>query len=400
MKSLRGKIIIKHIILGLVFLAFLGGAVYIQHRHLMKIKPSRPYRDSLYLPRGEYVKFLSLGYDMIMADILWLRAIQAFGGHYLGDRNYEGIINLFDVITDLNPNFIDAYLFGNTVIGEEAGQKEKGLALIDKGINKTLRRSYRLGYWGGYDATWNLRDYKRAKYYFRMSLKCPDSPDYVERLLTYTDEKMGNYHVAFQKRVEDYLRALDNNDSLLEGISRRKIIDVIRQWHVAILKQAATKYSEKFGADISNLDQLAKEGLLGEYSVPVFQRLEDIIQRYRERQQKLLPHFEEIVDYAMQSFKNQIPPEPAGTWYFVVYNQELKDTDYIMASDEAREFTKSYLQTARALIQKFKEENGRYPFSLVELFPKAKEEPLDLFGKQWDYNPANGEIKSSVFPDL
>ena len=400
MKALSGKTIINHIIFGIVFLAILGGAMYIQHRHLTKIKPSRPYRDSLYLPRGEYVKFLSLGYDMVVADILWLRAIQAFGGHYLGDRNYEGIINLFDVITDLNPYFIDAYLFGNTVIGEEAGQKEKGLVLINKGISKTLRRSYRLGYWGGYDATWNIRNYKLAKYYFRMALKCPDCPDYVERLLTFTDEKMGNYHVAFQKRVEDYLRAIDNNDSLLEDISRKKIIDVIQQWHIAIMKQSAKQYHEKFGKDISNLEQLINEGLIGEYTVPVYALLEERIRDYREQQQKLLPYFQDIVDHTMRSFNNQIPPEPAGTWYFVVYGQALKDEDFIFSGNEARELTKTYLQTARALIQKFKDDNGRFPFSFIELFPKAEEEPLDLFGKKWDYNPLNGEIKSSVFPDL
>jgi len=396
----KERITLRRVAFGVLFLVALSCAVYFQHRHLGQIKRWRPYRDSLYLPRGEYVKLISHGYDMIMADFIWLRAIQAFGGHYLSDRNYSAVVNLFDVITDLNNYFINAYLFGDTVIGEESGDYKKGLALIEKGILKAPRYTYRLGYWGGYDCVWNLREYKRAKYFYRMALKAPDCPDYVARLLTYVDEKMGNYHIALEKRIEDYLRAIDNKDKILEEISRNKIIDVITQWHIAILRGAAKKYKSKFGKDITNLNQLVESEVLGEYKAPVYSRLQQSINAALERQQKLLPLYREIVDHTIMTFHNQLPPEPRGTSYFVVYKQTPEDEYFISTMAEAKERVKRFLSGVRGLIKKYKEEHGEYPKTLNDLFPGQKWEPVDMFGKPWNYSPETGELKSSVFPEL
>ncbi len=397
----KERITLKRIVFGIVFVALLGLMVTLQHEHLEEIRPSRPYRDSLYLPRGEYVELLSLGYDMAMADFLWIRAIQAFGGHFLGDKNYTAIINLFDVITDLNPWFISAYLFGNTVIGEEAGMKKQGLALIDKGLLKAIRRTYRLGYWGGYDATWNIGDFMRAKYFFRMALKCEDCPDYVNRLLAYLDEKLGNYHIAFQKRLEDYLRAIDKNNEILEGISYNKLVDIIREWHVAVLKDAAKQYKEKHGSDITSLQQLAQAKMLGKYRVPVLSRLEERVNYYLQRQEQLMPHYREILAYAQKEFNNQLPPEPQGTAYYIIYNQSVEDEHFISTVARARESTEGFLHKVRSMLEQHKEKEGSYPEHLGELFKADTDEELkDLLGKPWDYNPETGEIKSRSFPNL
>lgn len=396
----KERITIRRIAFGLVLLVTLSGVVYLQHRHLGQIKKWRPYRDSLYLPRGEYVKLISLGYDMIMADFIWLRAIQAFGGHYLSDKNYEAIVNLFDVITDLNNYFISAYLFGDTVIGEESGDYKKGLALIEKGIVKAPRYTYKLGYWGGYDCVWNLKEYERAKYFYRMALKAPDCPDYVSRLLAYVDEKMGNYHIAYEKRVEDYLRAIDNKDKILEQISKNKIIDVITQWHIAILRDAAKRYKSEYGKDITNVNQLVESKVLGQYKAPVYSRLQEKINSLLEQQKKLVPFFREIIEYSIVTFDNQLPPEPRGTGYYVVYNQTSDSEYFISTIAEARERVERFLKGMRDLIKKYKEEHGIYPKTLNDLFPGKKWEAVDMFGNPWNYSPETGELKSFVFPDL
>jgi len=396
----QGKNIVHKLTSFLLFFVLLLIAVGFQHRYLEKIRKWRPYRDSLYLPRGEYVKLISLGYDMVMADFLWLRAIQAFGGHFMSDKDYSNVINLFNVITDLNPYFVDAYLFGDTVVGEESGDFRKGLALIDKGIIKTLRRTYRLGYWGGYDCVWNLKDYLRAKYYYRMALKCPDCPDYVDRLLAHVDEEMGNFHIAFEKRIEDYLRAIDNNDDILKSIAERKVKDVIQKWHIAILTSAATKYKEEFSKDITSLSQLIESGVLGTYSAPRYDRFWEKVASLQEQQKQLLPHFQEIVKSTMDTFTNEIPPEPLGTFYFVVHGQTSEDDYFISTGVEARERTKRFLVGIRNLLTQYKEEHGTYPAQLKDLFKTGEWSGLDLFGEPWVYNPETGDLKSSRFPDL
>lgn len=395
------KITFKRIIVGVLFVIILGTAVSVQNRYLKQIKKWRPYRDSLYLPRGEYVKLLALGYDVLLADFLWLRAIQAFGGHYMSDRNYAPVVNLFDVITDLNPYFISAYLFGDTVIGEESGDYNKGLELIEKGMIKTGRTTYRLGYWGGYDCVWNLKDYQRGKYFYRMALKTKDKPDYLERLLIYIDEKMGNYHIAFEKRVEDLLRAIDNNDDILKMISSNRLKDVIKQWHIAILREAAQKYKEKFGTDINDLNQLVENNLLGTYQTPKYSRFEEIMNKIGERQSKFFPRYREILDYTMVTYNNELPEDPHYMGYMIVAGLKTEDEDFIHSLYDVRQRVGDFLSSMRRFLAEYKERNGKFPQKLKDLYPNEPvEELLDPFGKPWIYNPETGEMKCSTFPEL
>ena len=58
------------------------------------------------------LKRISLGYELVFADIYWMRALQYFSN----TKNYYGkaeqLYKYFDVITDLDPKFINAYRFG------------------------------------------------------------------------------------------------------------------------------------------------------------------------------------------------------------------------------------------------------------------------------------------------
>ena len=51
----------------------------------------------LYLPSGKYLKPASLGFDTLVADLLWIKAIGYFGGHYLTDRSYKLVGIIFPV---------------------------------------------------------------------------------------------------------------------------------------------------------------------------------------------------------------------------------------------------------------------------------------------------------------
>jgi len=123
----------KTAILVLLFLMLAGTAFWLQHFHIRAIKET-PYRDSLYLPHGKQVNLMAIGYDQFLADFLWLRAIQAFGGYWrAGDKVSEAVYNYFDVISDLSPHFIEVYKFGNLVMGDEGGDYERALTFLEKG---------------------------------------------------------------------------------------------------------------------------------------------------------------------------------------------------------------------------------------------------------------------------
>src|SRR6266852_6593859 len=105
--------------------------------------------EVLYLPSGKTVKRLSLGYSSLLADIYWTRAVQYFGGKFVRQSTrYDLLYPLLDITTDLDPRLIEAYQTGSVFLcqppPEGAGQPDKAVALLEKGIreNPTYWRLY------------------------------------------------------------------------------------------------------------------------------------------------------------------------------------------------------------------------------------------------------------------
>ena len=65
------------------------------------------------------LKKMSLGYDAFVADIYWIRALQYFTNtkDYYGKA--EQLYKYFDIITDLDPKFVNAYRFGGSFLAEK-----------------------------------------------------------------------------------------------------------------------------------------------------------------------------------------------------------------------------------------------------------------------------------------
>ena len=71
------------------------------------------------------IKKLSLGYDSLLADIYWTRAVQYYGSRLtVHSRDFDLLWPLLDVTTTLDPKLIVAYRFGAIFLSEPAGRRE------------------------------------------------------------------------------------------------------------------------------------------------------------------------------------------------------------------------------------------------------------------------------------
>ena len=75
---------------------------------------------------------MSLGYDALLADIYWTRAVQYYGAKLpTSDRDFHLLWPLLDVATTLDPHLIAAYHFGSIFLSEkQGGAGRPDLALI------------------------------------------------------------------------------------------------------------------------------------------------------------------------------------------------------------------------------------------------------------------------------
>src|SRR5262249_37437418 len=152
-------------VLTLLMLAMLGGAVGAL-REAERIRPPANLEDELYIPSAKALKGMSLGYNGLLADIYWTRAVQYFGWkHKHRASDYRLLYPLLDITTQLDPHLIVAYRFGAPFLAQDppdgAGEPERAVQLIENGI-KANPDDWRLYYDLGFVYAMNLNNYQAA----------------------------------------------------------------------------------------------------------------------------------------------------------------------------------------------------------------------------------------------
>src|SRR5205823_1191259 len=98
-------------IAGTVLVCSLVTAAVLTHA-IDDVRPAAPLQEMLYVSSPKLLKRLCLGYDGLLADIYWTRAVQYFGGtHSRGGGNYKLLWPLLNITTQLDPHLIPAYEF-------------------------------------------------------------------------------------------------------------------------------------------------------------------------------------------------------------------------------------------------------------------------------------------------
>lgn len=210
----------------LVGVALLSGLAFATAR--VRAFRFRPYlHESLYLPSGKFVKEISLGYRQLAADLVWLSAVQYYGGFRKGDHDLRYFQGLMDLVTTLDPNFVFAYVFGAMVVSEDLGAFDEGADMLKRGMaaNPT---AWRLPFEIGFLGYVNGVDNKLAARYFDLASRMPEAPEFTERFAAFVYSKAGDDATSV-RLWEAYKESTDN----------------------PILKELAERYIEKIKASSS-----------------------------------------------------------------------------------------------------------------------------------------------------
>lgn len=177
---------------------------------LASLRP--PERDATELslfPSGRLLTEMSLGHARLTADLAWLTAIQYYGRHRESDRRYPLAGHLFKVVTDADPGFRNAYLFGALVLAEN-GEAAPAVALLRKGALANPE-SWELWFELGFCHYVVTRDYAEAARALRIAARLPGAPDYVARFAAAATERTGDPETA-TRLWETIARESDNEE--------------------------------------------------------------------------------------------------------------------------------------------------------------------------------------------
>jgi hypothetical protein len=202
-----------------------GGAIAAQVQRDRVYKTDKPAEQVLYLQSPEVARRLALSYDLLAADVYWIRALQHFGNSRKQteqERNYELLYPLLDMATGLDPYYNIAYRFGAIFLSEPKpggpGRPDLAEKLLLKGLQaQPTKWQYMQDI--GFVHFWALRDSKGAAEWFERGSKLPGAAWFLKPLAASTLAAGG--HREASRTLFRVLAESGENDWIRKDAARR-----------------------------------------------------------------------------------------------------------------------------------------------------------------------------------
>jgi tetratricopeptide (TPR) repeat protein len=194
--------------------------------------------ELLYLPNGKFLKVASLGQAPVLADLIYIWAIQ-FYSNYDRDDRFRYVRHVFsNVIAELDPQYIDAYWLGALILIVENDDLEGGLALLDQGFAANPDK-WILPYLAAWEC-WLAGQPERTAKYFEIAAAIPQAPTTVRRMRAAMVARSGDLETS----LELWQEILDDPDSdaTSVNIAERKIRDLTVRIDLRDLKAAIERF--------------------------------------------------------------------------------------------------------------------------------------------------------------
>jgi tetratricopeptide (TPR) repeat protein len=242
---------------GLCVAVSLAASAVVLH-HVDQLRPRATLEDVLYLNSPKVLKRVSLGYDGLLADIYWTRAVQYFGGrHHDGAQSYNLLYPLLNLTTHLDPQLVVAYQFGASFLAPPppngAGQPERAIQLMEYGIQNNPN-DWKLYYDLGFVYYMNLKDYNNAAEAFARGSKVPNAHPFLRVLAAQMADHAGDFDTARMLWSATYQ---NSQDKLIRANAIEHLRGLRVDEDVTHLQEAVTRFGQRTGRLPASMAELA-----------------------------------------------------------------------------------------------------------------------------------------------
>jgi tetratricopeptide (TPR) repeat protein len=246
----------------LLLLAGFAGSILVRRALDAETRPSAS-TELLYVSSGDQLRRFSLGYNGLLADIYWTRAVQYFGRQRLQKTGqFDALGPLLRVATTLDPHLLIAYRFGAIFLAEKppagAGKPEEALQLLRHGI--VANPDYwRLWQDLGFIYYWDLHDYARAAQAFKAGSEQPGAEVWMKAMAATVASQGGELSTSRLLWSQMYRQAAN------ESIRRSALLHLAAlqaATEIAQLNELLRRYQEVQGQPARSFAELVRAGLL------------------------------------------------------------------------------------------------------------------------------------------
>jgi hypothetical protein len=219
---------------GVLALVCLSGSVALSVA-AERARPEVNLQEMMYISSPSALKKLSLGYEGLLADIYWTRALVYFGEkHHRHEMTYKLIEPILTVTTTLDPQMLVAYNSGSVFLAQRppqgAGDPEAAARLVRRGIAANPK-AWKLWYQLGYVQWQEMGDAKAASQSFLTGSKMPGAMPWMAVMAAalagnageietarylWTNIYQGTQEKYQRETASHYLMALDAYDEMVQ----------------------------------------------------------------------------------------------------------------------------------------------------------------------------------------
>ncbi|MBZ5629644.1 MAG: hypothetical protein LAO06_12345 [Acidobacteriia bacterium] len=232
-------------------------------RRIDGMRSGATLEEVLYIPSPKILKRMSLGYNGLLADVYWTRAVQYFGAkHRAHAMQYQLLAPLLEVTTELDPHLIVAYQFGSTFLAQKppegAGRPDKAVALVERGIQANPNR-WQLYYELGFLEYMERHDPAAAARAFERGSQVPGAHQFLRVLAAAMAQQAGQIATARMLWTTTY----ETTEDKMIRFNALKHLRALRvDEDVPRLEEVAAEFKRRNGRPASGWAELISAGLL------------------------------------------------------------------------------------------------------------------------------------------
>ena len=216
-------------------------------------------RVNFVLP-SRFSRVLAFGYKGVLSDFQFLKITTFLGERFLRkteltEEDWDFFKKSVDVITDLDPYFLDPYFLAEGLMTWDAGEIKEANRLLEKGVSHRTW-DWRLPYFVGFNNFYFLHDYNQGAKYVMAASRIPGAPNYLPTLaarLAYYAEKPETAILFLREMIAE-----SRDPQLLKSLKTR----LLALERAALLEKAVKKFKASEGREPKAMVELVTKGYL------------------------------------------------------------------------------------------------------------------------------------------